>query len=150
MIIGDGPCRNNLETLTKNFGLAKNVHFLGVRENVSELLKLLDIFTLPSIIEGISNTILEAMAAGLPVIATDVGGNPELVEDEKTGCLIHKENIDDLVKAMERYILNQSIMKQHGYAGRERVMNKFSLDRMTSNYETIYTSLIMHNKKYQE
>ena len=145
LIIGDGPWRANLEQLTRDLDLEKSVHFLGMRGDVPDLLKVLDIFVLPSIYEGISNTILEAMATGLPVIATGVGGNPELVLDGETGYLVPMEEIGALAERLERYIHNRSIMKQHGADARKRAVRDFSLDRMVAQYEKFYTELVMNN-----
>jgi sugar transferase (PEP-CTERM/EpsH1 system associated) len=141
LIIGDGPCRENLENLTKDLGLKQNVRFLGMRSDVPELLKLMDIFVLPSIFEGVSNTILEAMAMGLPVIATNVGGNPDLIEDGETGILVPKEDVSTLTTALERYIMDHTTMKRHGTAGRKRAIDKFGLHRMVAQYEDMYTFL---------
>jgi glycosyltransferase involved in cell wall biosynthesis len=141
LIIGDGPCRENLENLTKDLGLKQNVRFLGMRSDVPELLKLMDIFVLSSIFEGVSNTILEAMATGLPVIATNVGGNPDLIEDSETGILVPKEDVSTLATVLERYILDHTIMKRHGTAGRKRAICEFGLNRMVAQYEDMYTSL---------
>ncbi|HWP45678.1 MAG TPA: TIGR03088 family PEP-CTERM/XrtA system glycosyltransferase [Candidatus Limnocylindrales bacterium] len=146
LIIGDGPCWRDLEKLANDLGIRKSVRFLGARMDVAELLKLLDIFVLPSLAEGISNTILEAMATGIPVVATHVGGNPELVVNGETGYLFPKEDLATLLKVLEGYILNPAIMKEHGMAGRQRVVNRFSLDRMVANYESFYTHLMMETK----
>ncbi len=142
LIIGDGPSWKNLEKLASDLGVRTKIHFLGARTDVPELLKLLDIFVLPSIAEGISNTLLEAMATGLPVIATRVGGNPELVVDNETGYLIPKEDLGALVKSLDHYILNKHLRNQHGTTGRERVVREFSLDKMVARYEALYTDLI--------
>jgi sugar transferase (PEP-CTERM/EpsH1 system associated) len=141
-IIGDGPCRENLERLIQDLELQKNVYLWGARRDVPELLKLFDVFVLPSIAEGISNTILEAMATGLPVIATRVGGNPELVVDGKTGYLVPKEDVNALATALERYILDRSILRKQGAASRERAIQELSLDRMVARYEVLYTDLV--------
>jgi sugar transferase (PEP-CTERM/EpsH1 system associated) len=146
LIIGDGPSWKSLEKLVDELGIRAKVHFLGARTDVPELLKLLDIFVLPSIAEGISNTILEAMATGLPVIATHVGGNPELVVDKETGYLIPKEDLGALVKSLDQYILNKHLRKQHGTAGRERAIREFSLERMIARYETLYTDLVTQKR----
>lgn len=141
LIIGDGPCRENLENLTRDLGIKQNVSFLGIRADVPELLKLMDIFVLPSIFEGISNTILEAMSIGLPVIASNVGGNPDLVVDGETGILVPREDVSALATALERYILDHATMKQHGTAGRKRAIDEFGLNRMVAQYEDMYTIL---------
>ncbi len=117
-----------------------------MRHDVPELLKLLDIFVLPSLFEGISNTILEAMATGIPAVATSVGGTPELVVDGETGYLVPKKDIDALAKALERYILSPLVLKQHGAAARKRAVREFGLDKMIAQYEEMYTHLLMRNR----
>jgi len=142
LIIGDGPCRGDLEKLTEHLGIQRSVRFLGLRMDVPELLKLLDIFVLPSLREGIPNTVLEAMATALPVIATSVGGNIELVDHEETGYLIPREYVSALANTLEKYILDRPTMKRHGIAGRERAVKEFSLDKMAVHYEALYTQLL--------
>ena len=88
MLVGDGPLRADIERLSAQLGLQEVVWLTGDRADVHELLKLMDVFLLPSLGEGISNTVLEAMASGCPVIATEVGGNVELVEEGSTGALV--------------------------------------------------------------
>ncbi len=141
LIIGNGPCRESLENLARDLGIKQNVSFLGMRSDVPELLKLMDIFVLPSIFEGISNTILEAMAMGLPVIATNVGGNSDLVVDGETGTLVPVEDVSALATAMERYILDRVTMDRHGTAGRKRAIDEFGLNRMVAQYEDMYAIL---------
>jgi glycosyltransferase involved in cell wall biosynthesis len=102
----------------------------------------LDVFVLPSLAEGISNTILEAMATGLPVVATRVGGNAELVDDRTTGTLVPAGDIDAMAGAMHRYAISPAMLRQHGEAGRVRAERCFSLDTMVGQYETIYDSLL--------
>lgn len=149
LIIGDGPCREGLEKMAKDLGLQNKVRFLGIRTDVPEVLKLLDIFVLPSIIEGISNTILESMATGVAVVATSVGGNPELVVDGETGYLVPKQDTIAMAKALEQYIENRKLIKSHGVSGRERIVREFSLDRMVAKYEETYIDLVMHKKHYR-
>jgi sugar transferase (PEP-CTERM/EpsH1 system associated) len=141
LIVGDGPYRAPLEQLTANLGLCCNVCFFGMRMDVPELLKLFDIFVLPSLAEGISNTILEAMATGLPVVATHVGGNPELVVNEETGYLVRRGDVGALATAMEEYLVDPALMRRHGAAGRERAVKVFGIDRMVAQYQAIYTLL---------
>jgi len=98
----------------------------------------LDCFVLPSLAEGISNTILEAMASGLPVIATRVGGNAELMEPDMTGRLVPAADSAALSREMLRYVAEPALARRHGRAGRNRAERRFSLDRMVDQYHDLY------------
>ena len=98
----------------------------------------LDCFVLPSLAEGISNTVLEAMASAVPVVATRVGGNPELVDDETTGRLVPADNDDALTAAILRYVDDPAAARRHGSAARNAVVRRFSLDRMVQDYRALY------------
>src|SRR3972149_637906 len=100
----DGPCRGALETRARQSDLAGRVHLLGERQDIPLLLKGFDVYALPSIAEGISNTILEAMATGLPVVATRTGGNPELVENGVSGTLVPVGDRPALADALGKYL----------------------------------------------
>src|SRR4030095_5782738 len=104
VIAGDGPSRPELERVASELGLADRVRLLGERTDVSLILQALDVFVLPSLGEGISNAILEAMATGLPVIATRVGGNVELVREGITGSLVEPRNPHALSQALDTYL----------------------------------------------
>lgn len=133
LVVGDGPERARLEAQA-----GEGVVFLGDRQDVPELLRALDVFVLPSRNEGISNTILEAMATGLPVVATRVGGNPELVEDGLTGALVPPGDAFALAAALERYQAQSEAARTHGEAGRARVLERFAVDRMVASYEDVW------------
>ena len=98
----------------------------------------MDIFTLPSINEGISNTILEAMATGLPVVATKVGGNPEIIDDGKTGQLVPSDDAAALAAALSAYINSPELRASHGNQGRICVKKLFSVEKMVNEYEAVY------------
>jgi glycosyltransferase involved in cell wall biosynthesis len=102
----------------------------------------MDLFVLPSIAEGISNTILEAMACGLPVVATNVGGNAELVADGLSGRIVPHSDPEAMAQALHAYVTNQDRAREHGRAGRQRVLRDFSMDRMVSAYTGVYDDLI--------
>ena len=138
LVAGDGPCREGLERLARDLGLGEECRFLGLRTDVPEVYRLLDVFVLPSIAEGISNTILEAMASGLPVVASAVGGNGELVVSGETGTLVPAQDAETLTRAIERYIESPSLRAEHGAAGRRRAVEVFDLPRMVSQYEAAY------------
>ncbi|MDH5259027.1 MAG: glycosyltransferase, partial [Gammaproteobacteria bacterium] len=105
------------------------------------------IFVLPSLNEGISNTILEAMASGLPVIATRVGGNIELVDENITGLLVPTNNPNEMADALLVYIKDIELARKHGKAGRERVEALFSMNKMIENYTKVYDSLLALSDK---
>jgi glycosyltransferase involved in cell wall biosynthesis len=141
LIVGDGPRRQEIESQIKQLHMGGSVHLLGERPDVVEILKTFDVFALTSVAEGISNTILEAMASGLPVVATRVGGNPELVEDGITGQLVPARDASALSAAFGSYMRDAALRFQHGSAGRARVENEFSLERMAAQYADLYDSM---------
>jgi len=124
VFVGDGPQRAALEAAAAALGMKERVSFLGERTDVPALIAGLDVFVLPSIAEGMSNTLLEAMAAGRPVVATSVGGNPELVEDGVTGTLVPAR-----------------LRTAHGEAARARAVMEFGLASMASRYRNLYRAL---------
>jgi sugar transferase (PEP-CTERM/EpsH1 system associated) len=133
LVVGDGPERNRLEEIAP-----EGVHFFGNRTDIPDVLRALDLFVLTSLNEGISNTILEAMATGMPAIVTSVGGNPELVEDGITGTLVPARDHAALASALCTYIKNANLRTMHGKAGRIRAENHFSIEKMVKNYEAVY------------
>ncbi len=140
MIVGDGPLRALLEAEVERLGIADSVWLTGERSDVPETLRAMDVFVLPSLAEGISNTILEAMASGLPVIATDVGGNGELVVPGHTGQLVPARDAEAMAEALAAYVRDPEQARAHGRAGRMRVENEFSLDGMVGRYVELYES----------
>jgi sugar transferase (PEP-CTERM/EpsH1 system associated) len=138
VIAGGGPSRAELEGVTRELGLGDRVRLLGERADIPLVLRALDVFVLPSLGEGISNAILEAMATGLPVIATRVGGNVELVRDGATGCLLEPRNPQVLAEALAAYLGDPARAQAHGAAGRERAVSEFGLERMLAAYAALY------------
>jgi sugar transferase (PEP-CTERM/EpsH1 system associated) len=141
-VVGDGPERASLEARSKSLGVAGDVTFTGARSDTPDLMRGFDVFVLPSINEGISNTILEAMATGLPVVAGRVGGNPELVLDSVTGRLYGPADPGGLEQALSPYLTDSSLRQAHGAAGRARVVQNFSLDAMVERYLALYDELM--------
>lgn len=139
-IAGNGPERESLTRETAQRGLADKVALLGHRNDIPEVLNLLDLFVLPSLGEGMCNTILEAMAVGLPVVATSVGGNPELVDDGFTGRLVPVRDRSALARAIALYAADERLRHEHGAAGRRRVVQEFSLGAMAARYRWLYQS----------
>ncbi len=141
VVVGDSPfysIREEMEEKIKKYRLSDTVEFLGNRSDVERVMNAFDIFVLPSLSEGCSNVIQEAMATGLPVIATNVGGNPELVSDGRTGFLFTSEDADDFAAKMETLVCNPALRKQFGEASREDALQRFSLDVMVKAYEDFY------------
>lgn len=138
VLVGDGSQRASLETQVKTEGIAELVTFTGSRSDISELFKTADCFVLPSLAEGISNTILEAMASGLPVVATDVGGNRDLMVEGETGVLVAPADPVQLAAAMKEYLQNPALGKQQGRAGRNKSVEEFSLLAMVQKYSDVY------------
>jgi sugar transferase (PEP-CTERM/EpsH1 system associated) len=137
-IAGAGPCLPDLQRLAGDLGLGANVRFLGERRDVPELLAQASLFVLPSYTEGISLTLLEAMARGLPVIAMRVGGNPEVVSDGATGVLVPPRDPVALAEAMLRLQRDADLSQRLGRAGRERVECLFDIRHMVASYECLY------------
>jgi len=142
VIVGEGPCRAELERHIQELGLSGHVHLLGLRQDVPVLLCGFDVFVLPSVAEGISNTLLEAMATGLPVVATRVGGNPELVEHGVTGALVSAGNPLVLAAALRCYLEDAGLREAHGTAARRRVLQHFTLEQMAQAYGELYVSVV--------
>jgi sugar transferase (PEP-CTERM/EpsH1 system associated) len=141
-VIGDGPLRASLEAQSAALGITGLVTFTGARSDTPDLMRGFDVFVLPSINEGISNTILEAMATGLPVVAARVGGNPELVQDGLTGRLYDPADPRALEQALLPYLTDPALRLAHGKAARDRVVQNFSLDAMVNRYSALYDELL--------
>lgn len=146
-LVGDGPLRADLERDAAARGLADVVEFLGERDDVPRLLRTFDVLALPSLAEGISNTILEGMATGLPVVATAVGGNPELVDDGKTGLLVPAGDAERMAAALAKYLNAPELKLRHGREARAEVERRFSLDGMVERYRSLYHSLLAARRR---
>jgi sugar transferase (PEP-CTERM/EpsH1 system associated) len=142
VIVGEGPQRSVLEKQIVEFGLEAQVCLLGNREDVSALLAEFDIFVLSSIAEGMPGVLLEAMAAGLPVAATDVGGAGEIVWDGLTGQLVPASNPSRLAEVLSTYVSDEALRVRHGSAGRRKAETGFSLEHMISAYVELYDGLL--------
>lgn len=140
-VVGSGPEEKALRTVAGELGIAYRVRFLGERADIPDLMRAMDIFVLPSIAEGISNTILEAMASGLPVVASRIGGNPELVDDMKCGALFTPGDSRQIAHLLSSYYRDSGMRVSHGFRGRERVEEMFSLARMVYEYGELYTTV---------
>lgn len=142
VMIGDGPLRAEAQALLDAAGAAGLAWLPGERHDIPEVLRGLDCFVLPSLAEGISNTILEAMASGLPVIGTEVGGNPELVEAGVTGELVPAGDAEAMARAIIAYASDPEQARIAGRAGRAAVEHRFSMEAMVAGYRGLYDRLL--------
>ncbi|MDR2787844.1 MAG: TIGR03088 family PEP-CTERM/XrtA system glycosyltransferase [Candidatus Accumulibacter sp.] len=138
VMIGDGPLREESRAILERAGRAGLAWLPGERDDVPEILRGIDCFALPSLAEGVSNTILEAMASGLPVLATNVGGNAELIEEGKTGKLVPADDAPALSAQIVALAGRRGEARRLGLAGREAVERKYSLAAMVARYQSLY------------
>jgi L-malate glycosyltransferase len=142
LLVGDGPLRPRLETMAEELGIAGKVTFAGERHDIPAILASLDVSVLISSSESLSNVILESMAAGVPVVATDVGGNPELVKDRETGILVPPGDEDRLVEVLLRLARDADLRLHCSQQGREFSRSSFHIDVICRRYEELYLSLL--------
>ena len=147
VIVGDGPARPECERLLTELNLGGQVWLAGDRSDVPELMRAMDLFVLPSLGEGISNTILEAMASGLAVIATAVGGNPELVSPGKTGALIPSGDAEAMAQTLLTYVRDPARMAQEGRAARAEIEARYSMEAMVNAYLAVYDQVLKTKMK---
>ncbi|MBM4195939.1 MAG: TIGR03088 family PEP-CTERM/XrtA system glycosyltransferase [Gammaproteobacteria bacterium] len=141
-LVGTGPQAADMQALVHSLGLTELAWLPGARQDIPQVLRSFDVFVLPSLAEGISNTILEAMATGLPVIATAVGGNVELVEEGVSGRFMAPGDIDGLASLLAGYIADDTLRHRHGQAARQAASARFGLDNMVNRYQSLYASLV--------
>ncbi|MDH3692117.1 MAG: TIGR03088 family PEP-CTERM/XrtA system glycosyltransferase [Gammaproteobacteria bacterium] len=144
VMIGDGPLRKSVLSLLDEAELSNLAWVPGLRDDVPRILRALDVFIQPSLAEGVSNTILEAMASGVPVIATDVGGNSELLSDGVTGMIVDRANATALSCAIEKYVNDPNMRVSHGASGRKRAEDVFGMSVMLNGYLNIYDDVASH------
>ena len=142
VMVGDGPLRAEAAAFLAQAGLAELAWLPGERRDVREVMRGLDCFVLPSLAEGISNTILEALSSGLPVIATAVGGNPDLIESGRTGLLVPAGDTAALARVLGALAADPARARALGLAARQQVEREFSLAAMVSAYESMYELLL--------
>jgi len=142
VMIGDGPLLERVRALLSEARVDHCAWLPGKRDDVARIMRGFDLFVLPSLAEGISNTILEAMASGLPVLATAVGGNVELVRDGETGTLVPRDDPERMAFAMRVYADNAELCRRHGAEARRRVENEFGMEAMVNTYMTVYDRLL--------
>jgi glycosyltransferase involved in cell wall biosynthesis len=149
VLVGDGPLRPEIETFAAQVGLGSRVRFLGDRHDIPAVLASLDITMLPSSSESLSNVILESMAAGVPVIAADVGGNSELLQEGKTGFLVALDD-DSFVQAAEQLLLDPEQRKEYGQRAKTAASLHYRLTAISNSYEQLYKSLLAEKNSAPE
>jgi glycosyltransferase involved in cell wall biosynthesis len=143
-LVGSGISLTSCKALAKSLGISDKVSFLGDRRDVPNLLARSQIFILSTHYEGLPISILEAMRAGLPVVATSVNGIPEEIDDGKTGLLVPRQNVEILADALSKLIQSPKIRKQMGEASRDKFLQEFTLERMIKQTRAIYDEILQN------
>jgi len=138
VIAGTGDCEDQLRTEARDRGVDNNVLFIGPRLDMIEIIKIFDLYVLPSVWEGLPIVLLEAMAAGCPIVATNVGGNFMAIQNGKNGSLVEPKNPSRLASEIIKLLSNNELRARYAKLGKELFEQKFSIETMTKNYEDIY------------
>jgi len=147
LLVGSGPELSCLQDyVSHSFQLAGRVVFPGAVDHVADMLNAMDIFVLPTLMEGMSNTLLEALAVGLPVVATRVGGNPEVVAEGECGYLFAPQDVPELICQLRTLLRDSRLRADFGGAARERALRQFSLECMLRRYRDLYLNLAMRER----
>jgi glycosyltransferase involved in cell wall biosynthesis len=142
VMAGDGPLRQQAVDMLAQAGALDSAWLPGNCDDVPRIMHGLDLFVLPSLAEGISNTLLEAMASGLPVVATAVGGNPELVEEGVTGTLVPADDPGRLAAAIRVYVENADLCRRQAAQALREVQHRFRMENMVDAYMTVYDRVV--------
>lgn len=142
VMVGDGPLRGELEKLASELGVAERVRFVGIRADVPNWLRAADLFALTSLSEAASLTLLEAMAAGLPVVVTDVGGNPEIVRPDREGLLFPRGDAERCADCFRQLLDDPDYAEMLGQSGRDRVWERYRLEHTVAAYHGLYRRLV--------
>jgi len=143
LIAGEGPLRREIEILIEKLNLDENVKLLGFRQDIPEILSLLDLFVLSSSWEGLGTSLLDALASRLPVVASNVGGIPEIIRDGLNGILVAPEDPGALAQAIIHLLKNRDLARKMGEEGFRIVKEKFSVDRMVEQTRRVYDRLVV-------
>jgi sugar transferase (PEP-CTERM/EpsH1 system associated) len=144
-IVGGGPLTASMVEYLRAHDALDSAWLPGGREDVPEVLRMLDLFVLPSHTEGISNAILEAMSTGMPVVAALVGGNPELVSDKVTGRLLKVNSVSSFAETILNYFVDKEVLLSQSHHARQHVVDNFSINKMVLEYATLYKRLLKLN-----
>jgi len=146
VLVGDGPEKGNYENLVKKLNIEKNVAFEGYQNDVAKYYKIFDIFSLVSAHESFGLVLAEAMLSKLPVVATKVGGMQYIVDNEKTGYLVEKYDVNEIATKLEKLCKNESLRKEMGECGYEKAMNNYTEEQYVKRVEKLYLELIDKKK----
>jgi glycosyltransferase involved in cell wall biosynthesis len=149
-VVGDGPLLGQLREQAAAAGVADLVWLPGARTDVADILRALSLFAMSSIAEGTPGSALEAMASGLAVVGTRVGGIPEVIEEGVTGHVVAPSDPQALAAALERYVRDPALAARHGAAGRERVLRHYNMAAMVSAYQALYDTLCERKLKFRK
>jgi glycosyltransferase involved in cell wall biosynthesis len=141
-LVGDGPQKMQLKNLASELGIRPHVKFAGESSDVQDYLRDADVFVLPSKAEGISNALLEAMAQGLPVVVSDIPGNAEVVDDEKTGIVFHRDDVSSLAARLQSLLQDQALRQELGDAARREIDARYAIGRIAERYIGVYQGLL--------
>jgi len=147
VVVGDGPLKERLIKQAKNLRISQHVHFIGFREDIPQILAVIDILVVPSLFEGLPLTILEAMHTGKAIIASRVGGIPEAIKDGETGILVSPRDCHALTKGILELLKDPEKRKQMGEKGKQRALQHFEVERMVKEYASIYDACIVSQLK---
>lgn len=142
MVVGDGPLKHSLIKQAESLGVSQHVHFIGFRKDIPQILSIIDILIVPSLWEGLPLTILEAMLAGKPIIATRVGGIPEAIKEGKSGILVPPRDVDALRDSVLELLKSPEKRKELGEGGKQRALQYFDIERMVRDYTGVYDECI--------
>lgn len=149
-IVGDGPLLAPLRDKVRALGLDAMVWLPGARADIPELMRGFDVYAISSIAEGTPGSVLEAMASGLPVAGTRVGGMPEVIDDGRTGHLVPPRDPEAMAAALARYLQAPELAAAHGAAGRARVLSHYSMTAMVANYQALYDRLLERKTPFRK
>jgi glycosyltransferase involved in cell wall biosynthesis len=144
ILAGDGVLREQLQEQAKNLGLVRQIHFLGLRTDIPDVLGAMDVFALSSDWEGNPLSVMEAMASGLPIVSTAVGGVPNLLEDGKEGFIVPPGDVEGLAKSMAFLLRTPQARQSLGMAAARRARKNFDVSTMVQAYEDLYENLVNH------
>ncbi len=139
---GNGPCQEELKKQSKELGIARLCHFVGFRRDIEKIYQAMDLMVLPSLTEGLPTVILEAFAFSKPVVATAVGGIPELVEDDINGILVYPERSDLLAEAIKKCLVSPEKRQRMGEAGYQKVRKEFTFESQKNKFEAVYDEML--------
>jgi glycosyltransferase involved in cell wall biosynthesis len=143
-MVGDGPDRRRIEELASELGIVRDCLFTGYQEDVGPFFAAFDVFVLPSANEGTPVTAIEALASGCPVVATRVGGVPDVVQDGEDGILIDPGSPEQLANALVLLAGDPELRARMGAAGRTRTMPRYAVSRLIDDVDALYRELLEH------